>query len=139
MGINYPSFDKRETRDEYSKNIMDIFAKKHFNWEASPSFGGPYIFVRPNKYMNPSQLNTEAHPFLNIAKIGIGTKEGTLRLSIISYPIMNGSYSKKILEWIGYKKENIEGQAGLFVLAKPINLENIVRELKYVNCILRKK
>jgi hypothetical protein len=137
MVINYPSFDKRETRDEYSKNIMDIFAKKHFNWDASPSFGGPYIFVRPNTYRKNPPLNTEWHPFPNVVKVGVNTREGIARISIISYPSMNDSKQMKILEEKGYSKESIDNQKNIFLLVKPLEgLEFIIEELKELKNIL---
>jgi hypothetical protein len=139
MMTNLPSFENKAIREEYSNIINNIFKNKNFDWTSVPAIVSPYVFVRPNSHEIPPQLNTETHPFLNIAKIGISTKEGIVYLSIISYPPMNSSYSKKILEWIGYEKEDIRGHPGLSLLAKPINLEHIVRELKYVNCILKKK
>jgi hypothetical protein len=140
MKEDYPSFDEKETREEYSKVINNIFKNKSFDWTSMPAIASSYIFVRPNSHEIPPQLNTEAHPFRDIAKIAIGTKEGIARLGVIAYPSMDGSASKRILEKIGYSNERIEGQEKFFLLVKSIDsLEDIVTELEDMNQILARR
>jgi hypothetical protein len=140
MKEDYPSFDKKETREEYSKVINDIFRNRNFDWTSMPAIASPYVFVRPNSHEIPPQLNTEAHPFKDIAKIAIGTKEGIARLGVIAYPSMEDSVSKRILEKIGYSNERIDNQEKFFLLVKSIDsLEYIVTELEDMNQILARK
>jgi hypothetical protein len=140
MVTNYPSFEDKKTREDYSEKIKDIFVKNHFNWDASPSFGGPYVFVRQNLYRKYPPLNTEAHNFPNVVKVGVSTKEGIARIGIISYPSMNDSKQMELLEKKGYSKESIDNQENIFLLVKPLDgLELIVKELKGIKPILLNK
>jgi hypothetical protein len=140
MKEEYPCFKEKGVRYEYSEKISNIFKKKHFNWSATPALFSPNVFVKPNIYTHPPQLNTEALPFTDVARISLHTKEGIARLGIMAYPSMDYSPSKKALEERGYNTENIEGHPGIFFLVKPLDsLEKLVDELRKIELILSKR
>jgi hypothetical protein len=134
----YPSFKNKEVRKKYSEKINNIFKQNKFDWDVCSAIDSSYIFVKPNIY--PLKLNTEYHPFQNVVKISVHSKEGIVCLGIISYPTMEDSGQEKILQSKGYAHEKFENQPEMFLLTKPLNtLESLVEELKDIEFVLLKK
>jgi len=48
MENNYPSFESKNIKKEYSEKINKFFEEKNFKWIASPAPIHPNIFIRPN-------------------------------------------------------------------------------------------
>jgi len=144
MENSYPCFDSEGIREEYSERINNIFEKNNFNWVACPAKYSPYVFVKPkiNVSISLPSIKPKRKPYIfpNLARIGVNTKEGILRLGMIVYPSINDSNSKKILEDKGYIQEYIDGQPKLYFLAKDLNnLESLVKELRGIFPILLQK
>ena len=150
MENNYPCFDPQGIREEYSEKINSIFQKENLNnkgsleknidWIAYPAKYSSYVFIGQKGNIITPLSNSDSYVFPNVARIGVNTKEGILRLGMIVYPSINDSNSKKILEDKGYIQEYIDGQPKLYFLAKNLkNLESLVKELREIFPVLLQK
>ena len=140
MKEEYPNFNDKDIRYEYTNKINNLFKQNNFNWSANPALLSPHIYVKPDNPSIDEQLNSGALPFTDIARISLNTKEGIARLGIMAYPSINSSTSKKSLEERGYITEAIEGHPGIFFLVKPLKkLKDVVVELRNLEPILAPK
>ncbi len=131
-----PSLENKETRLEYAGKIDNLFERTNLDWLVSPAAYSSFIFIKPRTETDAQTLNTEWCPFLNVAKIGIYSKDGIACLGIIAYPMMKNSESEKILRSRGYSREKIKGH-NLFLMAKQLkNLESLAEEIKDIKKIL---
>jgi len=132
---NYPLFENKKVKKEYTNKINNIFKDKGFNWTAYPA-GSELchnIFLGKNG-------DRMLFGFPNIYKIGIYTEDGVARLAIKGLLSMKTSPSKKVLEDKGYKYGISSERSNLCELIKPLdNLEAVVGELKDIEQILLQK
>ncbi|MCX6749965.1 MAG: hypothetical protein NTZ83_00740 [Candidatus Pacearchaeota archaeon] len=133
MADNYPSFDRLEIRKEYTDKINGIFYRDNLPWTASSSIIHPQVFVRPKDSYHWSK-------FQNVSRMSLHTIDGIMRFGVKGkYSPDKAPYKETLMKNKGYSFQQNPDSENDWWLIKPIDLGEIVREIRDIEPILLKK